>query len=151
MALRVDVEPWRAVTGDPTAAWLEQGLTQALPRVLGPYLAPGDRSAPLLEVHIDWLYLAPNSGGAGPGARRRIRSSEASLFGDQRAELSCKFLCGRSGLIFLAPSIRRLSNEAITDVSSRSRSFRGLGAEGARALGWLFGRSEIGPLSQRGL
>ncbi len=65
--IRVDVEPLRALTGDPTAAWMEQGLVQALPRALGPHLAPGDRRAPVLEVRIDWIYLGPSSGGTGPG------------------------------------------------------------------------------------
>jgi hypothetical protein len=63
----VNVEPLRALTGDPTAGWMEQALAQALPRALGPHLAPGDRRAPVLEVQIDWIYLAPNQGG--PGAR----------------------------------------------------------------------------------
>jgi hypothetical protein len=62
----VNVEPLRALTGDPTAAWMEQALRQALPRVLGPYIAPGDRNAPFLEVQIDWIYLAPSPGGPGP-------------------------------------------------------------------------------------
>jgi hypothetical protein len=64
--IRVDVEPLRALTGDPTAAWMEQALEQALPRALGPHLAPGDRNAPILEVRIDWIYLAPSPGGPGP-------------------------------------------------------------------------------------
>jgi hypothetical protein len=62
----VNVEPLRAFTGDPTAAWMEQALAHSLPRVLGPYLAPGDRNAPVLEVRIDWIYLAPSPGGPGP-------------------------------------------------------------------------------------
>ena len=62
----VNVEPLRALTGDPTAAWMDQALRQALPRVLAPYLAPGDRNGPILEVEIDWIYLAPSSGGPGP-------------------------------------------------------------------------------------
>jgi hypothetical protein len=65
-AIRVDVEPLRALMGDPTAAWMEQALVQALPQSLGPHLAPGDRNAPVLEVRIDWIYLAPSSGGPGP-------------------------------------------------------------------------------------
>jgi hypothetical protein len=64
--IRVNVEPLRALTGDPTAAWMEQALEQALPRALGPHLAPGDRRAPILEVRIDWIYLAPSPGGPGP-------------------------------------------------------------------------------------
>ena len=66
-AIRVNVEPLRAVIGDPTAAWTEQALLQALPQILGPHLAPGDRSAPVLEVQIDWLYLGPNPSGRGSG------------------------------------------------------------------------------------
>ena len=64
--IAVDVEPLRALTGDPTAAWMEQALVQALPQALGPHLAPGDRNAPVLEVRIDWIYLAPSPGGPGP-------------------------------------------------------------------------------------
>jgi hypothetical protein len=66
-SIRVDVEPLRAQSGDPTAAWMEQALVQALPGALGPHLAPGDRSAAILEVRIDWIYLGPSSGGTGPG------------------------------------------------------------------------------------
>ena len=62
----VDVAPLRATSGDPTAAWMEQGLMQALPQVLGPHLAPGDRNAAVLEAQIDWIYLGPSSGGTGP-------------------------------------------------------------------------------------
>ena len=64
----VNVEPLRALTGDPTAAWMEQALRQALPRVLGPDIAPRDRNAAFLEVQIDWIYLAPSPGGPGPRA-----------------------------------------------------------------------------------
>ena len=66
-AIRVNVEPLRALTGEPTASWMEQGLVQALPQALGPHFLPGDRNAPVLEVRIDWIYLAPSQGG--PGAR----------------------------------------------------------------------------------
>jgi hypothetical protein len=62
----VNVEPLRALTGDPTAGWMQQALAQALPGALGPHLAPGDRNAPVLEVRIDWIYLAPSPGGPGP-------------------------------------------------------------------------------------
>jgi hypothetical protein len=65
-AIVVNVAPLRPLTGDPTAAWMEQALVQALPRALGPHLAPGDRNAPILEVRIDWIYLAPSPGGPGP-------------------------------------------------------------------------------------
>jgi hypothetical protein len=62
----VNVEPLRGLTGDPTAAWMDLALRQALPQVLGPYLAPHGRDAPVLEVRIDWIYLAPSPGGPGP-------------------------------------------------------------------------------------
>jgi hypothetical protein len=62
----VNVEPLRALTGDPTAIWMDQALRQALPRVLAPYIAPGDRNGAILEVRIDWIYLAPSPGGPGP-------------------------------------------------------------------------------------
>src|SRR3984957_5067381 len=62
----VNVEPLRALTGDPTAAWMDQALRHELPRVLGPYIARGDRNAAILEVRIDWIYLAPSQGGPGP-------------------------------------------------------------------------------------
>jgi hypothetical protein len=64
--IRVNVEPLRALTGDPTATWMAQALMQALPQALGPYLASGDRNAAVLEVRIDWIYLAPSPGGPGP-------------------------------------------------------------------------------------
>jgi len=66
-AIKVNVEPLRANTGDPTAAWMEHALAQALPQALGPHLAPADRNAAVLEVRIDWIYLGPSSGGTGPG------------------------------------------------------------------------------------
>jgi hypothetical protein len=65
-AIVVNVGRLRAFTGDPTAAWMEQALAQALPKALGPHLAPGARGAPVLEVRIDWIYLAPSPGGPGP-------------------------------------------------------------------------------------
>jgi hypothetical protein len=65
-AIRVNIEPLRALTGDPTASWMEQALVQALPQALGPHFTPGDRNAPVLEVRINWIYLAPSQGGPGP-------------------------------------------------------------------------------------
>jgi len=65
--IRVTVEPLRARFGDPTAAWMEQALAQALPQALGPHLSSGDRNAAFLEVRIDWIYLGPSGGGTGPG------------------------------------------------------------------------------------
>ena len=65
-AIVVNVEPLRPLAGEPTTGWMEQALAQAMPGALGPHLAPGDRSAPVLEVQIDWIYLAPSPGGPGP-------------------------------------------------------------------------------------
>ena len=64
--VQVDVGPLRANTGDPTAAWVEEALPGFLAELLGPYLRPSDRRAPLLIARIDWIYLGPNSGGTGP-------------------------------------------------------------------------------------
>ena len=61
--IRVNVEPLRALKGDPIAAWMEQALVRALPQSLGPHFAPDYKSAPVLEVRIDWIYLGPSSGG----------------------------------------------------------------------------------------
>ena len=55
----VNVEPLRALTGDPTAAWMEQALAQALPRLSGLSRAWRQKRA-VLEVRIDWIYLAPS-------------------------------------------------------------------------------------------
>ncbi len=63
----VNVEPLRAFIGDPTAAWMDQALRQALPQVVGAHLAPGDRNAPVLGVRIDYIYFGPSTGGTGPG------------------------------------------------------------------------------------
>ncbi len=65
--VEVDVGPLRASTGDPTAAWVEEALPGQLAQALGPYLVPGDRAGATLIARIDYLYLGPTSGGAGPG------------------------------------------------------------------------------------
>lgn len=72
----VNVAPLRAAAGDPTAAWMDQALRQALPQALGPHLGPGDRNAAVLEARIDWIYLGPSSGGVGPGG-----SSQDTIIG----------------------------------------------------------------------
>jgi len=61
----VDVAPLRAWVGDPTAAWVEQVLPGALAQALAGYMAPGDRSGATLVARIDYIYLAPTSGGTG--------------------------------------------------------------------------------------
>ena len=82
--IRVNVEPLRALTGDPTAAWMEQALVQALPQALGPYLAPGARYAALLGVRIDWIYLAPSPGGPGPKGSAQDTVVGSFIVWDQR-------------------------------------------------------------------
>jgi hypothetical protein len=82
--IRVDVEPLRALTGDPTAAWMEQALVQALPQALGPYLAPGARYAAVLGVRIDWIYLAPSPGGPGPRGSAQDTVVGSFIVWDQR-------------------------------------------------------------------
>jgi hypothetical protein len=64
-AIKVDVSPIRASMGDPTAAWVEEALPQALAQALGPYMAPGDRGGATLVARIDYLYLGQSSGGPG--------------------------------------------------------------------------------------
>jgi hypothetical protein len=62
-AVRVDVGPLRANAGDPTAAWMEQSLTAALARSVGPYLVPGDRNGATLVARIAYVYLGSSGGG----------------------------------------------------------------------------------------
>jgi hypothetical protein len=64
-AIKVDVSPIRASMGDPTAAWVEDALPEALAHALAPYMAPGDRSGATLVARIDTLYLGSSSGGPG--------------------------------------------------------------------------------------
>jgi hypothetical protein len=65
-AIKVDVSPIRASSGDPSAAWVEEALPGALAQALAPYLAPGDRYGATLVARIDYVYLGPNYG-PGPG------------------------------------------------------------------------------------
>ncbi|HXZ16958.1 MAG TPA: hypothetical protein VEH77_13440 [Roseiarcus sp.] len=62
-AVRVDVGPLRASAGDPTAVWMEQSLTAALARSVGPYLVPGDRNGATLIARIAYVYLGTSGGG----------------------------------------------------------------------------------------
>jgi hypothetical protein len=64
----VDVAPLRVWAGDPTAAWVQQELPGALAQALAGHMAPGDRSGATLFVQIDYIYLAPTSGGTGKAA-----------------------------------------------------------------------------------
>jgi hypothetical protein len=61
----VDVAPLRAWAGDPTAAWVDQELPGALAQALASHMAPGDRSGATLVARMDYIYLAPTSGGTG--------------------------------------------------------------------------------------
>jgi hypothetical protein len=65
----VDVAPLRASVGDPTAEWVQEELPGALAQALAGHIAPGDRGGATLVAQIDYIYLAPTSGGTGkPGA-----------------------------------------------------------------------------------
>ena len=64
-SIQVDVEPLRATSGDPTAAWVEEALPGALAQAFGAYFAPGDRNGAALIARIDFLFLGPSSGGTG--------------------------------------------------------------------------------------
>ena len=64
----VDASRLRAWVGDPTAAWVEQELPGALAQAFAGSMAPGDRSGATLVAEVDYIYLAPTSGGTGkPG------------------------------------------------------------------------------------
>ncbi len=65
-SIQVDVAPLRASFGDPTAAWVEEALPSLLGRALGAYLDPRYRNGAALIARIDFVYLAPSSGGTGP-------------------------------------------------------------------------------------
>ena len=134
--VRVNVEPLRAQFGDPTAAWMEQALVQALPGALGPHLAPGDekRAGSRGPDRLDLSRPEPRRPGAEglgaghdrrelpcPGAARRNRGANP-LAGD------CVLLSERR-----RPGARRARlSRAHNHVGP---GLRGLGAEGARALG----------------
>ena len=68
-AIDVDTTPLVAYVGNPTAGWAQQALPGALAQALGGHIAPGDPSAPALDVRIDTLYL----GGGGPADPDRMR------------------------------------------------------------------------------
>jgi hypothetical protein len=61
----IDVQV-RQDVGDQIAAWVQQDLPGAIAQALGPYYAPGDRDGATLVARIDYIYLGPSSGGAGP-------------------------------------------------------------------------------------
>ena len=64
----VDVSRLRAWVGDPTAAWVEQELPGALAQAFAGSMAAGDRNGATLVAEVDYIYLAPTSGGTGkPG------------------------------------------------------------------------------------
>jgi len=65
-AIRVDVAPLRASGNGDFADWVAATLPAALRQSFAPYLAPGDRSAPVLVARIDEVFLGPDhSGGFG--------------------------------------------------------------------------------------
>jgi hypothetical protein len=56
-AIRVDVAPLRAASGDPTATWVEQELPRQLAEALSGRLTPKGAA---LTVRIDSLTIGPN-------------------------------------------------------------------------------------------
>jgi hypothetical protein len=133
--VRVNVEPLRALTGDPTAAWMEQALVQALPGALGPHLAPGDRNAPVLEGpdRLDLSRPEPR----GPWAKRvRARYDHRKLpcSGSARRNRVGNPFAGDRLLLSerRRPGARRTRlSRAHSDVGA---GLRGLGAEGTRVV-----------------
>jgi hypothetical protein len=64
-AIKVDVEPLARSVGDPTATWMAQALPGRLQAAFANRLAPGDRSAPILVVRIDSVFLGESGNGIG--------------------------------------------------------------------------------------
>ncbi|HLJ70004.1 MAG TPA: hypothetical protein VKU03_01720 [Roseiarcus sp.] len=62
-AIRVDVAPLLANSGEPTAGWMAQSLTGPLQAAFAAHLAPGDRAAPTLVVRIDNVFLGESGNG----------------------------------------------------------------------------------------
>jgi hypothetical protein len=62
-AIKVDVEPLARSVGDPTASWMAQALPGRLQAAFANRLAPGDRSAPILVVRIDSVFLGESGNG----------------------------------------------------------------------------------------
>lgn len=65
-AIRIDVAPLRNNGDGDFADWVAAVLPGALRQSFAPYLAPGDRNAPVLVARVDQVYLGPeHSGGFG--------------------------------------------------------------------------------------
>lgn len=62
-AIRVDVAPLLANSGEPTAGWMAQSLPGPLHAAFAARLAPGDRAAPTLVVRIDNVFLGESGNG----------------------------------------------------------------------------------------
>ena len=61
-AIKVDVAPLRANGDTITAQWMAEDLPDLLQRAFAEYMAPGDRSAPILVARIDSVsYGSPGS------------------------------------------------------------------------------------------
>ena len=137
-AIVVNVAPLRPLTGEPTASWMEQALAQALPRALGPHLAPGARGAPILRSpnRLDLSRPEPRRPGAeGFGAGHDHRKLPCS--GTARRNRVGNPVAGDCVLLSERgrPGARRAS---LSRTHCRSRSdLRRLGAEGAWALSAL--------------
>ena len=129
--IRINVAPLRATSGDPTAAWMEQALMQALPRVLGPYLAPDERNAAVLEVQIDWIYLGPSSGGTGPAGASQDTVVGTFIVRGPRAESCRKRRSGQSAFTTQWLSTRRWSRTPITRAWWRWRRPSPVGRRGS--------------------
>ena len=64
--IRVDVSPLRNSGDGDFADWVAAVLPEALRQAFASYLAPGDRSAPILVARIDHVFLGPlHPGGFG--------------------------------------------------------------------------------------
>jgi hypothetical protein len=68
-AMEVDTAPLLAQSGNPTASWAQQALTNQLQQVFGNSMAPGDPGGATLRVRVNSIYL----GGGGPADPDIIR------------------------------------------------------------------------------
>jgi hypothetical protein len=56
-SIEVDTSPLLAESGDPTAGWAQQALTQQLAQAFASASAPGDPTGATLRVTVDAIYL----------------------------------------------------------------------------------------------
>ena len=117
----VNVEPLRARDGDPTAAWMDQALGRRCLGRWGLISRRATETRAILEVRIDWIYLAPSSGGPGPRGSAQDTMIGSFVVRGPRGGIASVIPLRAIASYYPRPSIRRSSSEPITGASSRSR------------------------------